>query len=529
MIVSVIIPVYNDQKFTKQCVDSIRRNTKSDEYELIIIDNRSDQATKDFLATLNTTIITNATNEGFAKAINKGIACSNGDYIFLLNNDTILFPGWLPRMVAAFDSTTGAVGPLSNYVMGKQRVIVGRREASPEQIHNIVSAQNKGRTTEADFLIGFALMVSRETINKVGTLDERFFAGSEDLDYSLRIRRIGLKLKIVEDVFILHAGSATSKGILNKSEEYLVQANDEFFKKWSQELGVEITSHRQAFETALNLPGPNLTICTIVKNEFGLLENMIKKTNSFCDDYIIVDTGSTDDTVDRLKILLLNNGGVYRYRWDDNFSKARNFGLDHCRGKWIMQLDADEIIEQRHARVARQMLSQDQVDAFRFKIINYREDPFLIAKPRYDVFTSVRMWRNNSEVRFDGMVHETVSEAINKTGFRVAESPVPIIHFAYLKPSGSHLGLMQKAAREEPKRSNNHYFLGEEYLKLGEFRKAVDCFVNALACNTVKRNDPSFTVPVQQMLDITRAMLEKKDLSTFPENVQQHFGFLTGV
>lgn len=529
VLVSIIVPVHNDQKYTKQCIDSIRRTARPDEYELIVIDNGSDQATKEFLATLKVAIITSETNEGFARAINKGISRSKGDYCFLLNNDTILFPGWLSRMVGAFDETTGAVGPLSNYVMGKQRVVVGRKEATPEQIHNIVSVQNKGKTTTVELLIGFALMISRQTINKVGLLDERFFAGSEDLDYSLRICRAGLKLKIVEDVFILHAGSVTSRGVLNKSDEFLKQANDEFFRKWSQELGTEIVSHRQAFEIALNLPGPNLTVCTIVKNEFGLLENMIKKTNAFCDDYLIVDTGSADDVVDQLKSLLLNNGGVLTYKWDDNFSKARNFGLGHCRGKWILQLDADELIERRYAAVMRQMLGQDQVDAFRFKIINFREDPFLIAKPKHDIFTSIRMWRNKPGICYEGMIHETTTESVARAGLRVGECPVPILHFAYLKPPGGRFDLMKRASREEPKRSNNHYFLGEEHLRRGELTKAIDCFVNALACNTVKRNDQSFAVPVQLMMDITKAALDKKDLNGFSENVRQHFKYLTGL
>jgi len=529
--VSIIVPVYNDQEFTKRCVDSIHRNTKPDEYELIIVDNGSNQITRDFLSTISgITYIRNENNEGFAKAINQGINSSSGNYVLLLNNDTILFPGWLPRMVGAFDQDTGAVGPLSNYVMGKQRIVIGRKEATPEQIHNIVSAQNKGRTTQSEFLIGFAVMISRAALNKVGLLDERFFAGGEDLDYSLRLRRAGFKLKIAEDVFVLHFGSVTSKNILKKSDEYFKQANQEFFTKWSTELGTEITSYRKAFEVALNLPGPNLTICTIVKNESGLLENMIKKTNAFCDDYIIVDTGTTDNSIDKIKALLINNGNVISYKWDNNFSKARNVGLCSCRGKWILQLDADEIIEGRHAALLRKMLEQNEVDAFRFKIINFREDPFLVAHPKHDIFTSIRMWKNNPEIRYEGMVHETATESMAKLGYRVIECSVPILHFAYLKsPSNNRFELMQKAAREEPQRSNNHYFLGEEYLRRGDFRAAVNCFVNALACNNVKRNDMLFATPVQQMLDITRAALENKDIETFPENTRTHFKFLIGL
>jgi uncharacterized protein HemY len=127
------------------------------------------------------------------------------------------------------------------------------------------------------------------------------------------------------------------------------------------------------------------------------------------------------------------------------------------------------------------------------------------------------------------MIHETISESLVEAGYKVAECPVPILHFAYLKPNGSRFDLMQKAAREEPRRSNNHYFLGEEFLRRGEFKRAIDCFTNALACNVVKHNDITFSTPVQQMLDITKAALEKKDLSAFPEKVRQHFKFLTGM
>jgi len=526
--VSIVIPVHNDVVFTKQCIDSIRRSTNSSECELIIVDNGSDQATKEFLSTLKATIITNDKNEGFAKAINKGISKCRAEYILLLNNDTALFPGWLAKMIAAFDNTTGAVGPLSNYVMGKQRVVVGRKEATPEQIHNIVSVQNKGHVTETDLLIGFALMISKRTISTVGLLDERFFAGSEDLDYSLRIRRSGLKLKIVEDVFIFHAGSRTSKNILQKSDEFYKQANEEFFKKWTQELGIPITSHRQAFEIGLNQPGPKLTMNIIVKNEFGLLENMIKKTNAFCDDYVVVDTGSTDGSIDKLNQLLLNNGCMLNYKWDNNFSHARNFGLDKCRGKWIMQLDADELIDPRHVVLMKRMLDNDEVDAFRFKIINFRECPFLVNEPKQDVLTSIRMWRNNKQVRYSGMIHETVTDSISTVGLRVADSPVPILHFAYLKPSGRHMALMEQATRLEPKRGNSHYFLGEEYIRRGEMSKAINCFINALACNMVKNNEQTFARPVQQMIDITKATLEGKDVESFPDNIKNHFKYLIG-
>jgi GT2 family glycosyltransferase len=528
MKVSIVIPVHNNVKYTKRCIDSIRRTTKPDLYELVIVDNGSDEETKKFLLTLDAVVITNETNKGFAKAINDGFTQCSGSYYFILNNDTVVYPGWLERMVTAFDDTTGAVGPLSNYVMGKQRVVIGRKEAAPEQIHNIVSAQNKGQTSEAEFLIGFALMISRTAVEKVGLLDERFFAGSDDLDYSLRLRRAGYKLKIAEDVFVYHAGHRTSHNLLGKSDEFFEQANAEFFKKWSEELGTEIKSHRQAFEVALGLPGPNLTISTIVRNETSLLQGMIKKTNSFCDDYVIVDTGSTDGSLDRLRRLLLNNGTVLEHQWSDHYSESRNSGLDWVKGKWVLQLDADERIDVRHTRLMKHLLEREDVDAYRFKIINFRESPFLVEEPKQDVFTAIRMWRNSPEIRYKGIIHETVTDSILEAKYRIAESPVPILHFAYLKPAGRHFELMKRAVREEPRRGNTHYLLGEEYISRGDLKKAINCFANALACNTVKFNNRSFANPVQQMLEITEAVTKGEEIDSFPEDVRQHFKFLTG-
>jgi GT2 family glycosyltransferase len=528
VLVSIVIPVVNGQEYTTQCINSIRRNTKPDQYEIIVIDNCSSAEMKQYLSTLkdDVSVVTSESNEGFAKAINKGFQHAKGEYLFMLNNDTALYSDWLPRMVAAFSEDTGAVGPVSNYVMGRQRISVGRRSATPEQIHNIVSTQAKGQTTETEFLIGFAMMVSRKALEKTGPLDEKFFAGSEDLDYSLRLRRAGFKLKIAQDVFVHHIGSRTSIGVLNKSQEFFDQGNKYFFEKWSKELGTEIGSHRQAFEVALGTKSPDLTISTIVKNECGLAQNMIKVTNAFCDDYCIVDTGSTDDTTSTLRKLLLNNGKVLQHTWADSFSAARNCGLEQARGKWILQLDADEVIDKRYAPLMRQLLSQGQYDAFRFQIVNFRESPFLIADPKKDILTSIRMWKNDKSIRYDGIVHETVSESLVSAKYRVGEAPVPIYHFAYLKPSKRHFKLMKLATEKEPRRSNNHYFLGEEYIKRGLIPKAISCFTNALACAAIKKDGQGYTSKVRQMLDIAKAAVENKSLDQFPKDVKQHFDYL---
>lgn len=527
--VSIVIPVLNNLALTKQCIESVVKHTTPGDYELIVVDNGSDKETQDYLEALQVKVIRNNENLGFSKAINQGFQAARGDHLFMLNNDTILFPEWLPRMLKRFEGKVGAVGPVSNYVMGPQQVSIGRRSAKPEHIHNLVSIQQKDETIEdAKLLIGFAMMISREAYEKVGTLDERFFAGCDDLDYSIRLRQAGYTLNIARDVFVFHFGNKTSKGILNKATEFYEESNKLFFEKWSKLLSTEITSHRQAFEVAFGAESIPLTIVTIVKEECGLLRNMIKVTNAFCKDYCIVDTGSNEEDISALRTFLLNNGSVHQFEWVNDYSKARNYGLQHCRGKWILQLDADEVIDKRYTRQMRQLLEQDECDALRFTIINFRESPFLVENPKTDQLTSIRMWRNNPKVKYQGIIHETVTETVTAAKYRIAESPVPIYHFAYLKPGDRHLDLMKHAAAVEPKRSNNHYFLGELYLQKGELKRAAASFTNAIATASTKKAGSEYTKKVKQMLEITEATIKKEEIGKFPESVRNHFRYLIG-
>jgi hypothetical protein len=93
--VSIIIPVFNNLQYTRQCLQSIVKNTARKSYQLIIVDNGSTDGTKEFLKCLcgSAKIISNRENFGFSKACNQGAAAADGDYIVFLNNDTKVQPG----------------------------------------------------------------------------------------------------------------------------------------------------------------------------------------------------------------------------------------------------------------------------------------------------------------------------------------------------------------------------------------------------------------------------------------------------
>src|ERR1700722_2057318 len=87
------------------------------------------------------------------------------------------------------------------------------------------------------------------------------------------------------------------------------------------------------------MPDATLSVAMIVRDEADKLADILAEANSFCDELIVVDTGSVDETVEIAKAA---GAKVYEFEWIDDFSAARNASFDHCTSDWIMWLDADD-------------------------------------------------------------------------------------------------------------------------------------------------------------------------------------------
>ena len=238
---SIIILTHNQLEHTKLCLQSIQQYTPQP-YELILIDNGSTDGTLDYLRKYaddhsNVRIIANKENLGFAAGNNQGLALANGNYLLLLNNDTVVTEGWLGRMLSVFERylEVGIVGPVSNYVSGPQQV-KGASYQSLEKMHHFAkqwSVEHKGQTIEFHRVVGFSLLAKREVIDRIGGLDERFGSGNfEDDDFCLRAAAAGYKARIARDAFIHHTGSQTFKGA-GINYQQILERNWEIFKtKW---------------------------------------------------------------------------------------------------------------------------------------------------------------------------------------------------------------------------------------------------------------------------------------------------------
>lgn len=241
--ISVIVLCYNQLEYTKQCVRSVLEQTAYPNYELIIVDNNSKDGTAEYLEQIerentNVKIVLNKENRGFAGGNNDGIAVSDGDYIVLLNNDTVVTRGWLTGMLKHYvnNSNAGIVGPITNSIGNEAKINVSYTDISsmPLFAYKYTTEHMGEEFPHTGILAMFCVMISRKVYEEIGPLDEGYGIGMfEDDDYSTAVQSKGYSLIMAEDVFIHHYGTVSFKKLEDEQYRKIFDTNKEYFeKKW---------------------------------------------------------------------------------------------------------------------------------------------------------------------------------------------------------------------------------------------------------------------------------------------------------
>ena len=244
--VSIIVLTYNNLAYNKTCIKSILSKTAYPNYELIIVDNMSTDGTREYLQELadqnykNVQVILNSSNSGFAGGNNIGISASSGDYVLLLNNDTIVTRGWITSLVKHLenDGILGMCGPVTNSIGNEAKIEVSYNSKSELNCfsYNYTWNHMGELYPNPDVLALFCTLIKREVINKCGLLDESYGIGMfEDDDYAEAVKQAGYQLAIAEDSFIHHFEGASFKKLEDEKFRVIYEENKEKFElKWGK-------------------------------------------------------------------------------------------------------------------------------------------------------------------------------------------------------------------------------------------------------------------------------------------------------
>lgn len=217
-----------------------------------------------------------------------------------------------------------------------------------------------------------------------------------------------------------------------------------------------------------------LSACLIVKNEEANLRECLHALTDIVDEIIIVDTGSTDRTIE-----IANEYGaiIIKSQWEHNFSKARNIALRQASSDWIVSIDADEVLLNPQEVLRTIQSATGTTGGFLLSVQSY----FDRADGGKDVFTTnlLRLFRNNHNIYFKGIIHEQVLQTIFAAGMEVAYSNIQFLHKGYnltpnemKKKQERNLQLLSFALEKKPHNSYNLMQRGKTYMALGDNSKA---------------------------------------------------------
>lgn len=239
---SVIILTYNNLEFTKACLCSLALFTDYPDWELIIVDNASSDATPAYLTAYaqehsNVKVILNSTNVGFPAGNNIGIKAATGEYVVLLNNDTYVTRGWLTDLLRPLrlDPQLGLVGPVTNNIGNEAKINICYKNMQEMADAALCYTSTHSRQLyPVEKVAFFCAAMRRDVLDKAGLLDEAFGRGFfEDDDYCNRVRQAGYRITIAEDVFIHHHLAASFSSLPDNGREALFNRNRVIYEmKW---------------------------------------------------------------------------------------------------------------------------------------------------------------------------------------------------------------------------------------------------------------------------------------------------------
>lgn len=241
--ISVVVLTYNNLNLTQACLDSLLVDSDYPQLEIVVVDNASTDGTPDWLRGWQADhpqakVILNERNLGFAAGNNVGLAAATGDYLVILNNDTVVTKGWALTLLRPLqaDPQAGLVGPVTNNIGNEARVETtygnDLQAMRPQAMRQTLT--HMGRHFRIRTAAFFCVMLPRATYETCGPICEDYGLGFfEDDDYCRRIEAQGWYSLCAEDVFVHHHLSASFNKLPSREREELFARNQAIYEtKW---------------------------------------------------------------------------------------------------------------------------------------------------------------------------------------------------------------------------------------------------------------------------------------------------------
>jgi len=252
MDISLIIVSYNTKDLTRECINSIIKNTKGIDYEIIVVDNASKDASVEVLKKLKKgktqkiEIIENKNNKGFGGANNQGIKRAGGKYILLLNSDTVIhdniigeMTGWMNKRKSigiagcSLKNKDGSMQGTGGYFPTLVRVFswmtiqdIPGVDKFIKPFHPMHSKSfKKGeqfykKAKELDWVTAAFFLIRKKVVEDIGYFDEEYFMYTEETDYCFRAKKAGWKIFYTPKWEITHLGGASGKKMSYVIQEF---------------------------------------------------------------------------------------------------------------------------------------------------------------------------------------------------------------------------------------------------------------------------------------------------------------------
>lgn len=246
--VSILIPVFNQFRFTHHCLAVLAAVKSERSFEVIVVDDGSSDGTRQALSNYpGVRCLLNATNRGFIASCNQGAAAALGEHLVFLNNDTQVLPGWLDALIGTFEerSDAGLVGSRLIYPDGRQQE-AGAILAADGSAWNYGHLDDPYKPQysylrEVDYCSGAALAIPRALFERLGGFDEHFApAYYEDADLAMRVRAAGYRVYYQPAARVVHfegVSAGTDRGpVVSGMKRYQAINREKFLGRWGSEI-----------------------------------------------------------------------------------------------------------------------------------------------------------------------------------------------------------------------------------------------------------------------------------------------------